>query len=226
VDEELTPSGQSMPEFVGGLTSYVTRWNGLHVVGLDAAGDVWGVWSGNGGQTWFVNNLSDITGAPSYSSELTVFISSWDGIHIAGLDDSGEVLATWWTPALVGEWVVTSLTDTVGGDVFFAGSTITSYIAFEAGLNVIGLNDAGELIGLFWTPGREEAGLGWGVANLTAELSVPTADRPVANLDSRIFADELNIFGTAADDDVVRFSFDPSDDAWTFSNVTDDAIPS
>lgn len=225
-DQFLTPTGEVVPEFAGEVISYVTRWNGLNIAGLDAEGNVWAVWSGDGGSTWYSNNLSEITGASPLSSGLTAYLTSWDGINIAGLNADGELVVSWWVPQFVGEWRESNLTDIAEGPPL-VGTSVTSYTAPWGGLNVVGLTAEGEVLIYWWSPEREDDGLTWTTSDLTGDLPAEIA-RPTSDLRSVVTGEdggELNVFGAAADGDVIRLSFTVNRDSWELENVTDEAGP-
>jgi len=226
LDAQLTPKGVDMPAIVSPLTSYVTSWNGLNVIGLDAAGDIWAVWSGDGGNIWWANNLSEITGALPISGGLTAYLTTWDGINIAGIDSDGSLVVSWWVPQFGADWVVSNLSDVAEGPALDPGS-ITSYVAPWGGLNVAGLDASGEVVIYWWSPAREAEGLTWTTSNLTASLPAETK-RPETNLSSAVATGgtngvSLNVFGDAANGDVIRLFFEVDTDVWTLQNVTADA---
>ncbi len=226
VDDQLTPKNIDMPAIVSPLTSYVTSWNGLNVIGLDAQGDIWAVWSGDGGEVWYANNLSEITGALPIAGGLTAYLTSWDGINIAGIDSDGSLVVTWWVPQFGADWVVSNLSDIVSGPSLDAAS-ITSYVAPWGGLNIAGLDDQGEVVIYWWSPEREAEGLTWTTTNLTADLPAEEP-RPVNNLRSTVAEGgpngvSLNVFGDATNNDVIRLVFEVDTEVWTLQNVTADA---
>lgn len=219
--EHLTPRGQTTPVFVGPLTSFVTTWNALNIVGLDAEGNIQAVWTGNGGVEWNASNLSQITGAPPLVSGLTAFVTSWKAINIVGLDGDGNVLATWWVPAFGGNWQVVDLTANVGTTPL-AGDSLTSFIAPWGALNIIGRTAAGDVVAYWWTPTIEDGR--WQVANLTASFE-PGDPKPEAQLRGQAgsdFGGELSILGTDSDTgDLIRLFFRVQDDVWASENVSD-----
>ena len=219
-DEHLTPRSQTTPVFVGPLTSFITPWNALNIVGLDADGNIQAVWTGNGGIEWNASNLSQITGAPPLVSGLTAFVTSWKAINIVGLDGDGNVLATWWVPAFGGNWQIVDLTANVGSTPL-AGDSLTSFIAPWGALNIIGRTSAGDVVAYWWTPTIEDGR--WQVANLTASFE-PGDPKPDAQLRGQAgtgFGGELSILGTDSDSgDLIRLFFRVEDDVWASENVT------
>ncbi|MCL4741854.1 MAG: hypothetical protein KJZ54_06575 [Phycisphaerales bacterium] len=227
VTTQLSPKNIPMPAIVGPLISYVTSWNGLNIAGLDAVGNIWSVWSGDGGLVWYANNLSTITGAPPISGGLTAYLTSWDGINIAGLNESGQLVVTWWVPVFVGEWETSNLTDIAGGPTL-AGGTVTSYVAPWGGLNVAGLDTNGELVIYWWSPELEQNGETWQTADMTSGLPAEQP-RPNSQLTSRVTdleGGQLNVFGVdSTTNDLIRLRFSTDNPAWAIQNVTADAIP-
>jgi hypothetical protein len=223
VDTQLTPKDLTMPAIVSPLESYVTTWNGLNVIGLDANGDIWSVWSGNGGSIWWANNLSEITGALPIAGGLTAYLTSWSGINIAGIDSEGSLVVTWWVPQFGPDWVVSDLSEVANGPALAAAS-ITSYVAPWGGLNIAGLDADGQVVIYWWSPEREANGETWTTSNLTADLA-PEAPRPVTNLTSQVVTGgargtSLNVFGEATNGDVIRLFFEVDTAAWELQNVT------
>ncbi|MDQ7012648.1 MAG: hypothetical protein Q9O74_01980 [Planctomycetota bacterium] len=220
--DHLTPRGQETPVFVGPLMSFVTPWNALNIAGLDAEGNIQAVWTGNGGVEWNASNLSAITGAPPMTSGLTAFVTTWSAINIVGLDADGNVLATWWVPAFEGNWAVSNLTTIAAGEPL-TGSTLTSFIAPWGALNIAGLTASGDVATYWWTPGFEDDGKTWQVANLTASFD-PSDPKPDSQLQSQtnsLFGGELNILGTDSDTgELVRLFFRVQDAVWVSENVT------
>ena len=78
-DDLNSQTGMTTPAFTQ-MTSYVTSWNQWTLAGLDANGNVQGVWV-NVAQftTWRVDNLSTITGADPLTGELDVPLTTWGG---------------------------------------------------------------------------------------------------------------------------------------------------
>lgn len=161
----LEPSSLATPAFVGGLSAYATRWGGLNIAGLDSSGNVWSVWWAPGMSKWTVSNLTQTLGGVPVRGGLTVYLTSWDGINIAGLDDNGHMQVTWWVPQFAGEWKQDNLTITINGPSLRAGS-VASYVSSWGGLNVVGIDDAtGKTCVYWWSP--TNLSIGWQVTTLS-----------------------------------------------------------
>ncbi len=211
--QDLPLTGSTTPEFVGDLTSFVTAWDAQNIVGLDAAGDVWAVWRSRSSGGWRSVNLSDQTGADPLQGSLTVFLTSWGGINIAGVSDTGQVLATWWVPGQT--WRRANLSNSAGAPPLQVES-VTSWVTPWGALNVGGLDENNDVIALFWLPGFDS----WRVANLTASLD-PSEPRPEGALEASVLdSGVMNVFGTQGDDDHVRVYWTPDQPGWRIENLS------
>lgn len=220
-DTDLAGRGQDTPAFESTLSSYVTSWNGLNIVGLDANGDVQGVWWAPGQTSWQVSNLSDLTGAPPMQGSLAPYLTAWNAINLAGTDADGNVIVTWWTPSIV--WTTSNLTSAFGGPELTQGSVAT-YVTPWGGTNVLGTDDQGRVVVYWWAPGvRDQFGDdNWRITVLSDFIQgaeVPTGE--VIGFSSP--SGTVNIFGAAADGDLIRYWWKPND-AWQWENVSSEAV--
>ncbi|MEM7754378.1 MAG: VCBS repeat-containing protein [Planctomycetota bacterium] len=217
LSDDLTERGAETPEFTE-LIAYVTRWNTWTIAGLDASGDIQGVWVQPGQfDLWRVSNLSEINGAPRLVGGLTAILSDWNGIHIGGLDENGNTMVSWWVPSFGGEWRVSDLTRAAGAPAF-VGDSLTSFYTSWGGMNYAGIDADGELMVYWWVPSGQ-----WRVTNLTSSLSASEA-RPASALTSFTSpGDRSNILGAAEDGEIVRVSWQPGDAAWALENLSFEA---
>lgn len=108
----------NMTTFAGGasldgqLTAFVTSWNAMNILGLDAGGNAVAYWWVPGGR-WVVSDLTTITGTESYAQGLTATTSTDGGINLFGLDADDNLLMLRWTPA-AGRWLGTNITQEAG----------------------------------------------------------------------------------------------------------------
>jgi hypothetical protein len=183
-DEHLRPLGQFTPTFVGGLTSYVTAWGARNIVGLDRHGRIWTIWQAPGKTRWVSSNLSLITGAPSLSGSLAVYMTPWSGINIAGVDKQGNLQVTWWIPKFKGVWAVSNMTARSGGGALVPGS-ITSWVTSWNALNIAGIDKAGKVVTYWWVPAfaSSRENNRWRLTDLTSTF-VDQQNKPVAHLSS------------------------------------------
>ncbi|MEL7471748.1 MAG: S8 family serine peptidase [Planctomycetota bacterium] len=211
--DDLASNGQSTPDFQGPLVSYVTSWNGLHIAGLDADGDIQAVWWAPGLDTWQASNLSAITGAPEMTGGLTAFITTWGAINLAGVTADGSLAVTWWMPSFEGEWRTDNLTGAIGGPQL-QGVSASSFVTPWGALNVVGLRDDGEMVVYWWAPGLES----WEVAALSE--TIDGAEAPVGGVSGVAGADgSVMLLGSNSDGDVIRYHWSPTD-PWTYEVLT------
>ncbi|HLO42259.1 MAG TPA: S8 family serine peptidase, partial [Phycisphaerales bacterium] len=116
--DDLRAQSLAVPQFAGRITSFVTSWNALNVVGLDSSGQIQAIWWHQSLATqgkWTTNNLSAQTGAPVLAGGLTVWLTGWNAINIGGTDQNGKLSVTWWLPEFGADWRTTNMTDLIGG---------------------------------------------------------------------------------------------------------------
>jgi hypothetical protein len=221
--QHLRDRGQQMPGFTGPLVSYTTRWGALNVVGLDEFGSIWAVWWAPGRTGWSANNLSEMYGTSPISGGLTVFLTPWDGMNIAGIDDAGHLQVTWWIPAFRGiGWKHSDMTAEFDGPLL-APASVSSFVSSWGGMNVAGIDqDTGEVMVYWWSP--ERRGIGWAVASLTQTVGLdqPRISQVLIGLAPR--DSSLNVFGLDDEGDMIRYFWMPGQ-PWSAQNLTDIAIP-
>lgn len=219
-DVDLATRGLTTPAFTGRLTSYVTAWNGLNIVGLDGNGDIQAVWWAPGidQDLWTSTNLSDVTGAPAFTGGLTVYITSWYATNIIGITQDGHVSATWWLPEFEGNWRTDDLTAQYNG-ALLVGTTISSFITPWGAMNIGGLDQTGKLWVYWWAPA---SGAGnWTVTDMST--AVPAGTKPMVGRITGVTspANTINLVGTAANGDVMRYYWSPSGDgSWKADDVS------
>jgi len=210
----LQANGQETPQFVGGLVSYVTQWNGMNITGLDDSGAIQVVWWAPGMAAWRTDNLSVGTGAPALSGGLTAYLTSWGGINLAGIDTSGKLSVTWWVPSFGGTWVTTNLSDQFSGPALQA-SSVSSYVTPWGGLNVSGLDQSGKVVVYWWAPGLDN----WNITPLTdaiAGAGLPSSQiRGVTSA-----AGTINLLGVNSAGHVIRYWWRPGLN-WTSQDLTE-----
>jgi len=206
------------PTFTSPLTSYVTSWNGLNIVGLDANGDIQAVWWAPGRPGWSVTNLSDSTGAPPLVGTVAPYLTTWYAINLTGIDAAGNVVVTWWIPSFGADWVQTNLTELKSGPTLAAGS-IATYVTPWGGTNILGRDADGDLIAYWWAP---SLGAGqWQITNLSDLITgAESTTGPTIGFSSP--SGVVNIFGAAADGELIRYWWRPGSE-WQWENVSSTA---
>jgi hypothetical protein len=142
---------------------------------------------------------------------LAGFVSGWDGLNIAGLNDAGEVVVYWWAPG-VGAWQTVNMTQS------FDGPTLTGQLsAFTTpwgAMNITGLNSDGDTVAYWWVPGMGA----WQVANLTRAADAPAFAQGVTAAMSTDGG--INVFGLDSEDHLVMLRFSLTTGRWSSADVT------
>jgi len=143
------------PPIVDGLSAYLTPWDGINLSGINAQGEVTVTWWVPGFEgDWLTNNLTQEFSGPALVAEtVTSYVSTWGGLNIAGLDESGNVTVYWWAPELTNTgWQITSLSNQISGAPTLVGR-LTGHASQTGTLNVFGASDEGHVIRFHWAPG-------------------------------------------------------------------------
>lgn len=222
---QLTPYGIETPEFASNLVSYVSEWGGLHVAGLDSAGQVNAVWWAPGAAHWSASNVSAEAESPPFMVDvgLTAYATPWGGLNLAGLDEQGHVIVQWWSPQLgAGNWETTDLTETYGGPAL-GQAGLTSFVLPWGALNVAGVTPEGELVNYWWMPGFDQ----WIVTSIQDAAADPDAPRLTGAMMGVGAPDGVaSIIGGSANGDMIRYFWEPGDGGtWSSENVTEIATP-
>lgn len=211
LSEELSAQGMDTPSLDGDLIGFATSWNALNIAGLNEFGEIHAVWKAPGMAAWRTDNLSAITGAPGLSGGLNSYLTGWGAINLAGADASGKVSVTWWVPG--GVWTTSNLSDMFGGPSL-ERTSLASYVTPWGGLNVVGLDERGDLVVYWWAPGMSE----WVVTNMSAFIE---SDLRPAGVMRGVSASNgtISLLSSEEDGDIVRFWWAPGG-SWTAENLS------
>ncbi len=92
-------------------TTYVTSWDGLNIVGLDADGNLTVYWWAPGLESWRITDLSSIVeGDTPPAGPVTGVTSSLGRTSVAGVTADGDLVRYTWAPG--GQWTFENITDT------------------------------------------------------------------------------------------------------------------
>jgi hypothetical protein len=152
------------PTLAGGLTGYVSGWDGLNLAGLDANNNIvvywWapGIEAINGGDPgkWLAQNMTSDFGGPTFVGQLDAYVTPWGGLNVAGTTSDGEVWAYWWAPGLNPEpnrWRVTNLSAAAGLNTPLLPGVEVTVSPGDGGINVFGRDASSHLQMVRWTPG-------------------------------------------------------------------------
>jgi hypothetical protein len=196
----------------------------VYVAGLQADGDLvlyhqtGSVVSGN--YQWaFVNLAADHLRAqgqvmPHFHGNLISYVTSWNGLTIAGLDDNGNVQTVWWAPGLA-LWQTSNLSDITHAPALTGG--LSAYLTPWGGINIAGLNTQGQVSVTWWVP---EFQGNWLTDNLSQEFSGPNlSDVSITSYVSTWGG--LNVAGLDDAGRVVVYWWAPGLSAWEVVSLSD-----
>lgn len=144
------------PKFNGGLSAYITPWNGINLTAQTSDGSLlvtW--WVPAFGGNWTISNFSTLFGGAKLTS-LVSYTTSWNALNIVGIDEQGKLRVYWWEPTRAGDPVrdVWSL-DTLAPAGFKQGGTLS--VAFDDAsgqIRIYGISETEDRpTSLRWEPG-------------------------------------------------------------------------
>lgn len=227
----LTAAVAGAENIVSTVTVFTDRRGVSHVAGLTGAGEVVtytfdpGAQQGRG--AWSYLNISDThltpqgEATPLFVGPLISYVTSWNGLNIAGLDADGNIRAVWSGNGGL-EWHAANLTAITHAPPMTSG--LTAYLTDWGGINIVGLNSGGRVVAAWWVPGF---GGQWRQADLTTASQGPTLTG--TSLTSFVAPwGALNVAGVDAEGDIVAYWWVPINEknglGWEWANLTA-AIP-
>lgn len=199
------------PGITGDLTTYQPSWGAQQIAGIDARGHSVNYWWAPGLATWQFSDLTTLFNGPVFTKGLTAYVSGWDGLNIAGLNDAGEVVVYWWAPGLT-DWQTINMTTTFNGPALTG--QLDAFVTSWGGMNIAGTDANGHIITYWWAPGLTQ----WFVSDLTSIAGGPVITRGTeigASADGGI-----NVFGLDASDHLQGLRWTPADQVWRPSDIT------
>ncbi len=207
------------------LTGFVTPWNALHFAGVTDQGRIAAIWTAPSlNNIWQISDLSSVVEEPPAfdpASRLAVIQTSWQGINMTALDESGSVQVLWWVPTFGGEWLNSDLTEVASGPAL-AAMSITGFGTAWDGMNYAGLDQNGEVVVYWWAPETDQ----W-VADPLLDQVINRESAALPNLGLASHASStglLNLTGRTDAGNLALFTFDVTSTAWTFADLSAIAI--
>ncbi|MGE3107284.1 MAG: CAP domain-containing protein [Phycisphaerales bacterium] len=152
---------------------------------------------------------------PTFAGGLISYVTSWNGLNIAGLDATGNIQVVWWAPG-ISLWHTNNLSSLTGAPPIVDG--LSAYLTPWDGINLSGINAQGELSVTWWVP--QFAGE-WRTNNLTQEFSGPALQ--AASITSYVTTwGGLNIAGLNDQGDVTVYWWAPAltETGWQITNLS------
>lgn len=170
----------------------------------------------NGNDVWEFVNLDDDLAqqgqtTPRFIGQLTSYVTTWNGLNIAGVDGNGDIHTVWWAP---GEtlWHTDNLSDLTGAPEY--NGVITSFVAPWGGINLVGTDKNGKVITTWWSPADP-----WQTSNLTDLFSGPLLNG--STISSYVTPwGALNIAGTTSTNEIIIYWWAPDTGTWIVSSIS------
>ena len=151
------------PPITGALAPYLTSWGGINLAGADASGEILVTWWVPGFETWLTNNLTaEFSGPRMQADSISSYVTSWDGLNVAGIDENGHLTVYWWAPGL-DVWAVSPLSELIPDATVPDGRIRGVTVEATGSINLLGAAPNGDVLRYWWQPGEP----GWAVQNLT-----------------------------------------------------------
>ncbi len=146
------------PAIVDGLSAYLTPWDGINLSGINAEGELsvtW--WVPQFAGDWLTTNLTEEFSGPALVAEsVTSYVTTWGGLNVAGLDETGNVTVYWWAPALTETgWQVTNLSGQIT-DAPLPIGRLSGHATQTGVLNIFGASENGHIVRYNWQVGDTE----------------------------------------------------------------------
>lgn len=220
LSDDLRALGETTPDFQGRLIAYTTAWDAWHIAGLDSSGQIQTIWRASHMNQWVLSNLSTITGAPPLSGGLSVYLTTWKGINLAGVDSNGDLRITWWVPQFGGNWAISNLTDAISAPAI-VGASIASFNTPGGGLNIAARTTDNDLIVFWWVPNAP--GNQWRVQNVTDLVTNTNSPLTLTGSLTAIASGDgvASIVGQGPDGKIVRYFGSVIAQSWVMEDLTD-----
>ncbi|MCC7390382.1 MAG: hypothetical protein IT431_16635 [Phycisphaerales bacterium] len=158
---------------------------------------------------------------PVFVGPIISYVTSWNGLNIAGLAADGSIQAVW-SGNGGQQWHASDLSAITGAPAMTSG--LTAYLTSWGGINIVGLDGDGKVLATWWVP---SFGGVWEIADLTAVAGGPTlTGDSVTSFVAPWGA--LNIVGLDRFGDVQAYWWTPTTEQWQVANLTasiDDTEP-
>ncbi|TVQ63942.1 MAG: hypothetical protein EA378_00420 [Phycisphaerales bacterium] len=223
---QLTAFGRTMPQLAGPIQAFVTPWDGIHVVGVDAGGNIQSLWFAPGlVNGWRVDNLSVIAGTPfMQASSLEVWVQPYGGINIIGTTAANQPVVTWWTPGFGPNWESDNMFDIVPEDAqTLAGQSIVTLVDSTGSVAFVAFRPGSvELFAYRWDRTTDT----WTAGAIDVE-SPDEAAVAIAALRSGVGSnDAFYLFANAGDDGYAVYTLPRGSDVWRLDSLSTIAVPS
>lgn len=204
-----------------GMNAFTTIDGRIGLAGIDTQGDLvlYLQEATDAGLEWTFENLSQDHLAPrgqetpDFQGPLISYVTSWNALHIAGLDSDGNIRAAWWAPGMP-SWRTDNLSAVTNAPAL--GGGLTAFITEWGAVNLAGVSESGELTVTWWLP---TFGADWRTSNLTGGIEGPLL-MPTGASSFVTSWGALNIVGQRADGELAVYWWAPGVSDWQVSSLS------
>jgi len=224
----LTAEIEGALPITGDISIFGTRGERVFVVGYAPGGELVAYrQTGGGGAGAYEWTFENITAehlrpagfdTPQFTRGIVSFVTKWNALNIAGLDDHGRIRAVWTTPGM-DHWRADDLSASSGAPAL--QGRLAVFLTPWGGINLAGTDRSGSLAVTWWVPGFTH----WAVSDFNALFDGPRLEADSLSAFVTPWG-ALNITGKDHQGDVVAYWWTPSfgkrrdDDYWRVSNLT------
>lgn len=212
----------------GNLTIFKDVAGNVNIAGIADNGNLVmysGALSGSN-VNWSFTNLSvSHLGArglatPQFVGRLVSWVTSWNGLNIGGVDQTGRVQSVWWAPGIDQNLFTTSDLSTITGAPAISGQ-LTVYVTSWDAVNIIGGDATGQVLTTWWMPSFVASGANWRTDNLSTLFQFPTLQNTTLASWTTPWGG-TNIVGIGADGSTSLYWWSPAVGAnWQFVRLSD-----
>jgi hypothetical protein len=229
---DLTAEIAGAEAIAGDISVFGARDGMVYIVGYTADGDMvifrQDGTGAAGAYGWSFRNISetDLTPrgftTPRFAGGVVSFVTRWNAMNIAGLDDQGRVRAVWTTPGM-DHWRSDDLSASSGAPEM-AGQ-LAVFLTPWGGINLAGTDQSGALQVTWWVPGFDK----WVTSNFNDLFDGPSLDGQSVSAYTTPWGG-LNITGRDDRGDLVAYWWVPQfgenrdDDYWRVSNLSEQIV--
>ena len=206
--------------------TFTTRTGLVYTAGLDADGRLvayhhTGQADDQGGLAWNFEDISTdhlaaqgLTLPALRGGTLIAYVTGWNALTLAGLDDTGNIFAAWWAPGME-QWTLANLSSITGAPTYTG--TISAYLTPWNGINIAGTDANGDLSVVWWVP---SFGGEWKLSKLNQILGGPQLGEGTIASWATPWGG-LNVSGLTAEGKVVVYWWSPSSGGWQITTLSD-----
>lgn len=219
----LTAETAGGVNFAADPTVFISTDGFVNIAGLNSGGDLVRYYQNGlgtaGSYQWaFVDVADDLRAQelamPALVGRIISYVTSWNGLNVAGLDAAGAIQSIWWAPGLA-RWTTSNLSAITGAPPLTGG--LTAYLTSWSGINLAGADATGKVSVAWWVPAF---GGDWRNTNLSDLIGGPAL--ATDSMTSWVTSwGALNIAGRQSDGRIVIYWWVPATDTWQVAPISD-----